>query len=375
MSTALTAAPASNPLSPRIDRNHVDRILASHLEHACTRASSNPHLGPLLRRAAHFVLEGGKRTRPRLCLASFRVISGELQPSAPVFRVAAALELFHAFMLVHDDLIDNSTLRRDRLTLHEAIRLDLEAHGADRKQACDLGLVAGDLLGTVGHRLLARSGVQPNLLTRIQRFVADMLMDTGLGEALDVLYNNTPLDELTEEHLVDAYLRKTARYSVAGPLGLGAMLAGARPKLINTLIRFGDWLGLSYQLLNDLEPFERDPALGGEHADLDAGKRTWILWKANQLMDEAERIAFHDALSDSVGPARRIRLWRLIRGSGALDAAREQIDAWREAAVATLETAPLRIDQKQAILGLIGLLPGSARSEHASSDLSGKVTA
>ena len=79
-------------------------------------------------RISEFVLWGGKRLRPRLCLASYRILadSGEATPW-PVWVGASSLEIFHAFMLVHDDLIDGSSVRRDRAALHEAIRLDGEA--------------------------------------------------------------------------------------------------------------------------------------------------------------------------------------------------------------------------------------------------------
>ena len=133
-------------------------------------------------------------------------------------------------MLVHDDLIDGSVVRRDRPTLHEAVRLDADRPDAplERKRSGDLGLIAGDLLFALGMRLLEPVRARGfDALGRVNRLVADMLFETGLGEALDVLYDDCPLEHLSEEQLIESYLRKTARYTVSGPLVLGATIAGA----------------------------------------------------------------------------------------------------------------------------------------------------
>ena len=89
-----------------------------------------------------------------------------------------------------------------------------------------------------------------------------MLFETGLGEALDVLYDDCPLEHLSEEQLIESYLRKTARYSVSGPLVLGAsQIAGAAPPVLRALDRFGDLLGFGFQVQNDLDALDADPEL------------------------------------------------------------------------------------------------------------------
>ncbi len=155
--------------------------------------------------------------RPRLCLVGYRILADRLDPPKAVLNAAACLELFHAFMLVHDDLIDGSILRRDAPTLHEAIRRDAD-DPADQKTSADLGLLAGDILFALGMRLLGRAGLTDAIMGRVHRLVSEMLLETGLGEALDVLYGDCPLGDLSEDQILEAYLRKTARYSVSGPV-------------------------------------------------------------------------------------------------------------------------------------------------------------
>ena len=354
---------AADRLSPPRDRDRLDLYLAAFLARSRRRHVANPHLLPLYNRAAEFALHGGKRLRPRLCLASYRICSGRLDgPPRPVWLAAASLELFHAFMLVHDDLIDGSLTRRDRLTLHEAIRCDdLDGDEPGRqKRAADLGLVAGDLLFSLGMRLLSRAGLDDAAAARANRLVADMLFETGLGEALDILYGDCPLEMLDEAQLVEAYHRKTARYSVSGPLVLGATLAGAPGQACRALRRFGDLLGLAYQLKNDLDALDVDP-IDGDHPDLDAGKRTLVLWTTHGRLGEPGRRDLADALDAPAGPDRRIRLLGLIRGCGAVDVCLARLRSLQREAVDVLREAGLDPAQRRAFIDLTELLPHPAR--------------
>ncbi len=364
MHEVILTPPTGEQLSPKNDRERLDLYLAAFLAESRRRHAGNPHIHLLYDRTAEFALRGGKRIRPRLSLASYRIVAGRLDsPPRPVWLASASLELFHAFMLVHDDLIDGSLTRRDHLALHEAIRLDAGQPDtpAGRKTAADLGLLSGDLLCALGMRMLSRSGLDDARMAKAQRLVADILLETGLGEALDVLYGGCPLEHLSEPHLVDAYVRKTARYSISGPLVLGATLAGAPSALLRALRRFGDLLGFGYQLQNDLDALEGPPT-GSEHPDLDGGKRTWILWMAHQRLRDSGRLALAEALAAPVGPRRRERLWTLIQASGALDECRSRLASLRREAVETLREAPFSAWQRRSYLSLIELLPGKSRT-------------
>jgi geranylgeranyl diphosphate synthase type I len=338
-------------LSPPDDRDQIDRELADFLAGSRRRFGANPHLGGLLEGSSAFVLQGGKRVRPRLCLASYRILSGREGAPRPVVLAAASLELFHAFMLVHDDLIDESTTRRDRPTLHEALRLEADDPG-DAKTACDLALLGGDLLLSLGMRLVARSGLDDAVLGRAQRLLADMLFETGLGEALDVLYGGAALEGLSETQILEGYLRKTARYTVSGPLVLGATLAGAPAAVCKALGRCGDLLGLAYQIQNDLDDLVgADPSQ--PCSDLDGGKRTLVLWTAYRRLGASGREALAETLAWPAGVERRRRLLHLIHASGALDVCLARVHALRREAAARLRSAPLSLDRIRDLTALL----------------------
>ena len=341
-------------LTPTADRDRVDRDLGEFFDETKRIYGANPHLMPLYRHLSEFVLGGGKRLRPRLCLASYRISTGRYDPPPrPVAVAASSLEVFHAFMLVHDDLIDGSIVRRGRPTLHESILRDAERpdHPAERKRACDLGLIAGDLLFALGMRLLGRSGLDDATLGKANRLVADMLFETGLGEALDILYDDCPLEHLTEPQIVESYHRKTARYSVSGPLVLGATIAGASPPVTRALDRFGDLLGFGYQVQNDLDALDEDPEQG-DQPDLDVGKRTYVLWAAYQRLGQCGRAALNEALNLPVGPGRRRRLLALISESRAVEACQARVEAVRKEAADVLRESPLDTAQRRQFVAL-----------------------
>ena len=351
-------------LSPSFDRELVDRDLAEFFEETRRIYAGNPHVAPLYGQLTEFVLRGGKRLRPRLCLASYRILSGRYEPlPRPVVLTAASLEVFHAFMLVHDDLIDGSVIRRDRSTLHEAIRLGAERPDApgERKRACDLGLIAGDLLFALGMRMINRSGLEDAALGRANRLLADMLFETGLGEALDVLYDDCPLEHLTEDQLVESYLRKTARYSVSGPLVLGALIAGSSASIVRALDRFGDLLGFGFQVQNDLDSLDEDPSFG-DQPDLDSGKRTYVLWSTYQRLDERGRHELNEALLQPLSLDRRLRLLALIAESGAIEACRERLEGVRREALDVLREAPMDANQRRQFVALTDLFRPTPRA-------------
>ncbi len=354
------AGPENGPLtieqlSPPHDLTQVDRCLTRLFATVGRRHGTHAHVRPWLDRMRDFVLQGGKRFRPRLCLASYRI--GRRSAGPPprgVWLAASSLELLHAFMLVHDDLIDGSALRRGLPTLHERYRANTTFTdlSRDRQRGADLALVAGDFLFAMALELLSRSGLPARELVKAQRLVSEMLLETGLGEALDVLHDDLPLADLTEGQILHAYALKTSRYSISGPLALGAMLAGAGPSVTKALSGMGDRLGMAYQIQNDLAGVLGDPATD-EIDDIDGSKRTYLLWVTYRRLSESGREALDDALASPVGPDRRRRIIAMVRASGALEECRSKISRLHDEAATLLDESPLDASQRRGYLSLV----------------------
>jgi geranylgeranyl diphosphate synthase type I len=198
---------------------------------------------------------GGKRLRPAFCVLGFRAAGGATTDPA-IWPAAAALELFHTFALIHDDVIDGATTRRGAPTTVAAFG------GGDR------GLAAAILVGDLGAELagaLLRSAPAP--ADRLERAFARwdaMVMALAAGQFLDAA--GPPAADLAASLRVARL--KSAAYTVEAPLAIGVTLAGDEGPIGTTLATYGRNLGEAFQLRDDL--LDGDAAPGIVAGDVDA---------------------------------------------------------------------------------------------------------
>jgi geranylgeranyl diphosphate synthase type I len=304
-----------------------------------------------------FVLAGGKRVRPQLCLWTFGRAMGRSPEAADeaVFRIACGWELFHAFLLVHDDLIDEAEVRRDRPSLHR----HLEDMGDVAEQAGrSLALVAGDLLFSAAMRAFHEADLPGEVYRRQLQLFSRVAMTTGLGQALDIAQANVPLERACERTLLREYHWKTAAYTFEGPMLSGAILAGANDGVQKALSHFALALGQAYQLQNDLIDLGQ-PAHEG--CDLVQGKRTITLLRARAMMNPLQQRRFDRKLGaipsangEAVGLAEELRLELLA--TEAPEQTRGLIGQFLSEAARASEDGALDGELSKGLKGLLGLL-------------------
>ena len=200
----------------------------------------HPSLTPLARAFAASC-RGGKRLRGILVRLGYELAEGKA--SDEIFKVAAAHEIFHTAILVHDDIIDQSEFRRGKPSLYKVLGGD--HYGTS--QAISLG-DAGFFLA---FKMIAESRFSSDVKTKAMQIFADSMLDTSIGEMLDVAL---PKEKraLKEEDVFAIAKLKTARYSFSGPLVVGAILAGADQRLLSQLAQFGENVGIAYQIQDDI---------------------------------------------------------------------------------------------------------------------------
>ncbi len=199
---------------------------------------------PLVHQAMRYsVLGGGKRLRPALVMASAEVAGGSAQD---VLHAACALELIHAYSLVHDDLpaMDNDDYRRGKLTNHKVYG---EA----------MAILAGDALLTLAFQLLAQSScARPENIVKVIREAALGAGTMGLigGQVVDTFSAG---EEINPETLEYIHRHKTgALYRVS--IRTGAILAGAGEEELAHLTQYADYMGLAFQIKDDILDIEGD---------------------------------------------------------------------------------------------------------------------
>ena len=253
-------------------------------------------LGEAMRYA---VLDGGKRLRPLLCLAAARAIAGA-QGSPAALRSACAVELIHAYSLVHDDMpcMDNDVLRRGKPTVHIAF---------GQAQA----LLAGDALQALAFELLTPDDASVSLDVQAQlcRALARAAGHHGMagGQAIDLAHVGQAMGEAA---LRDMHKRKTGAMLEVS-VHMGAVSAGADAKTLGCLERYAQAIGLAFQVVDDILDVTADSATLGKTAGKDQAneKPTFVSLlgldgaktQAQALLQEALQALDQAVLHDDAG--------------------------------------------------------------------------
>ncbi|OBJ49208.1 bifunctional (2E,6E)-farnesyl/geranyl diphosphate synthase [Mycobacterium asiaticum] len=311
-----------------------------------------------------FVLSGGKRLRPVFAYWGWDAVATQA-PEPDSLLLFGALELLHAFALVHDDVIDASATRRGRPTAHVHFAA-LHAERGWRGASDQFGMSAAILLGDIAHAwandIIARVRMSADARARVEPVWSDIRTEVLGGQYLDILAEvsvpASAAESVASAMTVATY--KTACYTVLRPLQLGVAAAADRPDVMSIFGQFGTDLGVAFQLRDDVLGVFGDPAVTGKPSgdDLRSGKRTVLLAEAIQLAEQSDPLAAN-LLQTSVGTdltEEQVRELRdVIEGVGALAAAENRITELTERALATLASAPVSATAKTGLSGLARL--------------------
>ncbi len=267
---------------------------------------------------------GGKRIRPVVALLAAQMFGdNDLSKSMPV---ALAVEVFHNFTLLHDDIMDDSPLRRGQTTVHE-------------KWDINTGILSGDLMLIQAYQHLCNcpnKTALPDLLSTFNRVA------TGVceGQQYDVDF------EVRSDVTIGEYLKmielKTA-VLLGGALEMGALAAGANQKDADHLYAFGRLTGLAFQLQDDLLDTYGDSASTGklQGNDIIRNKKTFLFLKAIELLAPEGREELNDWFSSSpADPAKKVsRVTELMTSVGIPEAVAKLRDEFQAEAYAHLDAA------------------------------------
>jgi geranylgeranyl diphosphate synthase type I len=340
------AAPAAKGRSPsRGRKDPAERALAALL----TPRRSPPGLGEPWAHLREFATRPGKRLRPKLVTLGWRAGGGADPAPEGLARFAAALELLHAFFLVHDDIADDACTRRGGPALHRVL--------GDARLGEQLAVVAGDLLFVEAIDAMLGCGL-PGAATTTREVLA-ACRETASGQYLDIAFTGKELADVSCSAARQAELLKTARYSFEAPLVAGAMLAGARPEVLGALRKVARPLGLAFQLQDDLLPFGLGDAAGKPAlADLAAGKKTWLLLLTWRALDEVGRARLRACLAQP-DAASLVAVRRMVTECGALAQVEREVRRLCARARRAAAGAPLA-EVARALDGVIAMVEAMA---------------
>jgi geranylgeranyl diphosphate synthase type II len=224
---------------------------------------------------------GGKRVRPQLAMIASHMFGGQDQDVLPA---ALALEIFHNFTLLHDDVMDHAEVRRGRPTVHV-------------KWNENTAILSGDQMLIEAYKMLSQ--VPADKLSKVLQLFNKMATEICEGQQYDV-------DFESQEHVaIDDYLlmiRLKTSVLLATALQMGAYIAGAGEREQDALYQFGIHIGLAFQIQDDILDVWGDPATFGKAigGDIACNKKTFVTLTALQLADEDSRHALHTWLSQTM---------------------------------------------------------------------------
>jgi geranylgeranyl diphosphate synthase type I len=271
-------------------------------------------IAELIQHLKEFNLRGGKRIRAALSLIAYESFRGKDFNS--MLDVAASIELMQSFFLIHDDVIDDDFFRRGGPSFHKIYENNKE--NLNPKLAEGIAIVAGDILEAYSKRIILKSKINKKI--KILDKINEIIESTGYGEFLDVLSNSKK--SLKEEEIIRIHTLKTAKYTIEGPLHLGAIAAGANENEIKILSDYAIPLGVAFQIKDDILGLFGDEEKIGKSAgsDVKEGKKTLLIIKAIEKSSQDDKEFINKCLANKdITKEEILKLREIVKKSGSLD--------------------------------------------------------
>lgn len=277
----------------------------------------------------YFLQMGGKRVRPVAALMANELFDG-IHPDT--WHVATAIELFHNFTLIHDDIMDNAPLRRNVETLHH-------------KYGSSTALLAGDVMLVTAYDYLNKIG--GNYLRRIIQLFNKTAKEVCEGQQLDMDYEKSG-DVPFEDYLHMINLKTSVL--LAGSLQMGGIMGGASERNQHLLYEFGRKLGLAFQIQDDyLDAFGNPEKFGKlQGGDIKANKKTFLLIHALQAASETQKQELNGLLQTD-GPDKVARVITIFKACGVDEWAQQLKQKYVDEAYTHLEDVAVLLKRKEPL--------------------------
>ncbi|MFE4968670.1 polyprenyl synthetase family protein [Streptomyces sp. NPDC056660] len=336
----------------RAVQRRVDAVLEEFLAGKARSAAGRGHPPEVVQAVRDFLAAGGKRIRALLCVVGWHA-AGESGDATSAVRVAASLELFVAFALIHDDIMDDSASRRGRPAVHRVMRARLgEGERAERLGAGG-ALLVGNVALMWAQELLHTTPIEPGRERLVHGLYDAMLEEVMYGQYLDVMGTGRGADDVEAALRIIRY--KTATATIERPLQLGAAVAGSGEGVMDAFTRLGLPLGEAFQLRDDLLDVFGSPdgACAPGLSDLREGKRTVLLALGLQRADLGQR----ERLGHLVGRAgleerEAAEVREILEVTGAREETERMITSRYEQVLRVLDGAGLPSAADRALRGL-----------------------
>lgn len=311
--------------------NHLDKYslaLSNYLEDAVRVKEPKQLYEPV----KYILTLGGKRLRPVLTLMTADFFANEFENA---MNAALAVELFHNFSLIHDDIMDNAPLRRGQLTVHE-------------KWDLNTGILSGDAMLILAYQLFER--YEPTLFQQLAKLFSKTALEVCEGQQYDVDFETR--NDVTLPEYIQMIDYKTA-VLIGAAMKMGAIVAGATNSCQDGIYTFGRNLGIAFQLQDDyLDAFGNPETFGKQvGGDIIANKKTFLYLNAVEHANPEEAQTLIKLFATTPDdPTEKIKATKAIfKNSGAAAATILEIEKYTNEATAILDTIDISEENKNKL--------------------------
>lgn len=304
------------------DLSDLSALFAGHLE-KYTSGLRKLQPAELYQPEEYILSLGGKRLRPLLALMACELFGGRPQDA---LDAALAVEVFHNFSLVHDDILDAAPLRRGKDTVH--IRWNQ-----------NIAILSGDVM--LVKSMQALGSYEPQLYVDLCRIFQTTAVEVCEGQQMDMNFETA--SQISVSDYLDMISRKTA-VLLGCSLQMGAIIAGANKTHQEGIYEFGRHLGIAFQLLDDLlDAFAEEGSGFGKQigGDILSNKKTYLTLKALELADEGQQATIRTILEMPASDNKVNAMLELYKSLNIAQICRQEADHHTGLAIASLEALPV----------------------------------
>jgi len=304
-----------------------------------------------------YTLRGGKRIRPGLIIAGYKAVGGE--EYSKIVEAANSIEFLQSYFIIQDDVYDEDDLRRGEPTVHkmyEKYHQEELGDGSSEKFGRDLAIIVGDVSASLAVNKLLESKFDKKTIIETAKKLEKINRNTNYGQALDLKTNNTLLENTEEKDVLTVHNTKTANYTIAGPLNLGATLGNGTEEQKEILRNYGMKVGLGFQIYDDmLGLYGTKEKLGKPvDSDLKEGKKTLLMIKAYENGNEEQKEKIKQALGNKNITTKQIEeIRKIVKETGSYEYSRKKCQKLIKEGKSEIEnTDKINEESKNFLLGI-----------------------
>lgn len=303
---------------PTLYRDKINKYLEKFFEKKVSQSQKISDFSKQVTQSlADYTMRGGKRLRPILFLYAYEAANGKINEE--IIKLSIFFELIQSSLLIHDDLIDNSDLRRGKETIHK------EYDQLQNDLGQSMAVLIGDIALNYVYEIIVNAKITQEQKNNLIKTVSNYINQVNYGQVMDVVFSKNSKIVLEDIEKVNYY--KTVTYTTLMPMLTGAILANADKKNIKALSQYAINFGLAFQILDDvMGVFGEEKQIGKSvMSDVTEGKKTFLMFKSLSMAKPEEKKYILSLLGNNkISLEQYDKLKCIIYKTGALNVAIEE---------------------------------------------------